>query len=70
MAQVAQETFIAEIDGSPLLVQKGQVFADGHKVVKLDGGRGVLFQPLDLDEEPASPKSAPKTARQSAGKAP
>jgi hypothetical protein len=61
VAHQAQDTFIAEIDGSPLLVQKGQVFADSHKVVKLDAGRGVLFTPLDLDDEPP-PKSAAKAA--------
>jgi hypothetical protein len=34
-------------------VTKGAVFADSHPAVKLDGGRGLLFKPLDLDEKPA-----------------
>ena len=59
MAQQAQETFVAELKGGPLLVQKGQVFADRHEVVQLDAGRGVLFRPLDLGDEEA-PKSAAK----------
>jgi hypothetical protein len=55
MAQQAQDTFVAELRSGPLFVHKGQVFADGHEVVKLDAGRGVLFKPLDLgdDEKPA-----------------
>ncbi len=65
MAQQAQETFVAELAAGPLLVTKGQVFADGHEVVKLDGGRGMLFKPLDLGEE----TPAPKTPARAAGKA-
>lgn len=59
MAHQAQDTFTAEIDGTPLFVQRGQVFADNHPVVKLDAGRGLLFKPLDLDQPPPSGK-APK----------
>ena len=58
MAHQAQDSFVAEIDGSPLFVQRGQVFADNHPVVKLDDGRGMLFRPLDIDAAP--PAKAPK----------
>lgn len=66
MAHQAQETFVAELESGPLVVQRGQVFADSHDVVKLDGGRGILFKPLDLDEKPkAAPKAAAKPGRAS-----
>ena len=55
MAHQAQETFVAEVDGGPVLVTKGAVFADSHPAVKLDGGRGLLFKPLDVDDKPAAP---------------
>ncbi len=51
MAHQALDTFVADIDGAPIVVQKGQVFASNHPVVKLDAGRGVLFAPLELDED-------------------
>jgi len=63
MAQRAQDNFVAEIDGAPLSVTKGEVFPDNHPVVKLDNGRGVLFKPLDIDGP------APKTAAKSIVKA-
>lgn len=69
MAMQAQDTFVAELKAGPLFVAKGQVFADGHEVVKLDAGRGILFKPLDLgDEEPPAAKPAP-ARRAAAGKA-
>ena len=55
MAQQAQDTFVAEVDGAPLAVQKGQVFPDSHPVVKIDAGRGLLFRQLEMDA-PAEPK--------------
>lgn len=55
MAHQAQETFVAEVDGAPVVVTKGAVFADSHPVVKLDAGRGQLFRPLDVDDKPAPP---------------
>jgi hypothetical protein len=60
MAMQAQDTFVAELASGPLFVAKGQVFADGHEVVKLDGGRGLLFKPLDLgdDDKPAAKRPA------------
>ena len=61
MAQQAQETFTASPDGIPVLVQRGQVFPDGHPVVKLDAGRGLLFKPLDLDQPPPGGR-APKVS--------
>ena len=60
----AQENFVAEIDGAPVTVQKGQVFAGGHAVVKLDGDRGLLFKPLEdpSEDDAPAPKSAPAAA--------
>ena len=64
MAQQAQETFVVELDGGPLRVERGQVFADAHPAVKLDAGRGLLFRPLDVDDKPPAP--APKAGRAAA----
>ena len=62
MAQMAQDTFTAVLkDGSVLRVQRGEVYADNHEVVKLDAGRGVLFQPLDMGDGDAKP--APRASR-------
>jgi hypothetical protein len=61
MAYQAQETFTASPDGIPVMVTRGQVFPDNHPLVKLDDGRGLLFKPLDLDQEPPAGK-APKVA--------
>ena len=70
MAQQAQDTFVAELKAGPIFVAKGQVFADGHEVVKLDAGRGLLFKPLDLgDEEPPEAKKPAPARRPAAGKA-
>jgi hypothetical protein len=63
MAYQAQDNFIAEIDGAPVMVQKGQVFADSHPVVKLDAGRGLLFRPLDIDEPAKSPTKPSRGGR-------
>jgi hypothetical protein len=62
---VAQDNFVADLkSGSSLTVQKGQVFAAGHEVVKLDAGRGVLFLPMDDGPEDApSAKSPPRVSR-------
>jgi hypothetical protein len=51
MAHQAQDTFVAEVNGAPVVVLKGSVWADTHALVKLDAGRGLLFKPLDLGEE-------------------
>ena len=69
MAHQAQETFVAELASGPLVVQRGQVFADSHEVVKLDGGRGMLFKPLDVDDKPPAKGTARAAARPAAGKA-
>jgi hypothetical protein len=58
MSQRAQDTFIAEIDGAPVMVAKGEVFADNHPVVAVDQGRGLLFRPLDVDP-PKAPAAKP-----------
>ena len=71
VAHQAQETFVAELADGPLLVTKGQVFADGHEAVRLDAGRGLLFRPLDLGEAEIPARAAPaKAAPKTAGKAP
>ena len=65
MAYQAIQSFSAEFaDGRPALaVNKGEIFPDGHELVRRDlderGGRqpGQLFKKLDLGEE--EPKSAP-----------
>jgi hypothetical protein len=62
MAYQAQETFTASPDGIPVLVQRGNVFPDNHPLVKLDAGRGLLFKPLDLDQEPPPGAKPPKLA--------
>lgn len=69
MAHQAQETFVAELESGPQLVQRGAVFADAHPLVALDAGRGVLFKPLDIDgedEAPVKPKRA-RPGRRAAG---
>lgn len=65
MAQQAQDTFIAVLDdGTERLVTKGEVFADGHELVKRDlKGSGMLFRKLDLGEEEAAPAPAKVTAK-------
>ena len=71
MAYQAIQSFSAEFpDGRPALaVNKGEVFPDGHELVRRDmdtsGGRaaGQLFKKLDLGEEP--PKSAPQAQEES-----
>jgi hypothetical protein len=62
MAMQALETFVAEIDGAPVVVTKGEVFADKHPVVALDAGRGMLFRPLDIETKPA-PAKPPRTPK-------
>jgi hypothetical protein len=61
VAQQAQDTFVAEVDGAPVTVVRGQVFPDKHPVVKIDAGRGVLFRPLDVDAP--DPKAKPVTVK-------
>lgn len=56
MPYQAQDTFVADMDGVPVLVTKGAVFAAAHPVVKLDAGRGLLFKQLEPDEEPVPAK--------------
>ena len=61
----ARDTFSATLkDGSSKLVTRGEAFHDSHELVKLDGGRGVLFAPMESPPEPEPPKKAP--ARSSA----
>ena len=66
MAYQAIQSFSAEFgDGRPAqAVSKGEVFPDGHELVRRDldtaGGRqpGQLFKKLDLGEEEPAPKPA------------
>jgi hypothetical protein len=70
MAQQAQQTFHAILeDGSRLFVTKGEVFPDGHELVKRDDGAGVLFKELDLGEgeEKAAAAKAPARGRAAKG---
>ena len=62
MARQAMDTFIAILDdGSDRVVHRGEVFPDGHELVKRDAaGSGMLFRPLDLGDD--DPKPAKKTA--------
>ena len=71
MAYQAIQSFSAEFaDGRPAVaVSKGEVFPDGHELVRRDldttGGRqaGQLFKKLDLgDQPPAAPKARAKAA--------
>ena len=62
MTYIAQDTFTAELkDGSSLLVVKGSPWPDRHEVVLKDGGRGLLFKPLD-DGSGQPPEPAAKPA--------
>ena len=73
MAYQAVQSFSAEFpDGRPALaVNKGEIFPDGHELVRRDldesGGRqpGQLFKKLDLGEEevPPAPKAPLRAAR-------
>ena len=66
MAYQAQDNFTASPDGIPVSVQKGQVFPDNHPLVKLDGGRDLLFKRLDLDQPPPAgkpPRVGARTAK-------
>ena len=60
---VAQDNFVAELKSGPLAVQKGQVFAAGHEVVKLDAGRGLLFLPMDDGPDAPPQPKAPRVSR-------
>jgi len=62
----AQDTFVAELDSGPVLVQKGSVWSSGHPVVKLDAGRDLLFKRLETDEEEPAPKRGPGRPRKNA----
>lgn len=57
---VAQDTFSTDLkSGAVVAVTKGQHFPAGHEVVLKDGGRGVLFKPLETGEPEPPPKSKP-----------
>lgn len=79
MAYQAIQSFSAEFgDGRPAQsVTKGEVFPDGHELVRRDldesGGRqpGQLFKRLDLGEEEPKPAKAPaRRSHKAAAKAP
>ena len=64
MARQATDTFVAVLkDGSERLVTKGEVFPDGHELVKRDtAGTGTLFRVLDLGDDDAPKSTAPAPA--------
>jgi hypothetical protein len=66
MAQQAQDTFVTEIDGSPVTIQKGAVLPDRHAVVRRVAGSG-LFSQLDMDDPAEVKRSRPSRARPKAG---
>jgi hypothetical protein len=78
VAYQAIQSFSAEFgDGRPAqAVNKGEIFPDGHELVRRDldesGGRqpGQLFKKLNLGEEEPPPASAPKAEAPAAAKAP
>ena len=67
----ALDTFNADLkDGGQLTVEKGSPWPEGHEVVKLDKGRGVLFSPLEDDAPEVTEKPAKAAAsRPAPGKA-
>jgi len=60
----AQDTFVAMMtDGSQQFVQKGDVLADSHELVRRDlDGSGLLFRALDTGEDEVPAKSEPAKA--------
>jgi hypothetical protein len=54
----AQDAFVAEVDGVPFSVAKGDVLPAAHPLVKLDKGRGRLWKPLDTGDDPKPAKAA------------
>jgi hypothetical protein len=62
----AQETFVADLDdGTSVRVVKGEVLPDKHELVKRDAaGSGMLFKPLELDDD-APPVKPSRAARAS-----
>jgi hypothetical protein len=59
MAKVAQDTFVAELDTGPVLVQKGAILGNGHPAVKLHG-KSALFADVDLGEDDEAPAKRPR----------
>lgn len=55
MAQQATDTFVTEIDGAPIYVNKGDVLPEGHPVLKNLPSDTHLFRKLQ-EEEPAKPR--------------
>ncbi len=66
----AQDTFVAEIDGAPVLVQKGSVWASNHAVVKLDAGRDHLFRALEVDDDVPAKRPRGRPRKVTAGEVP
>ena len=66
---VAQDNFVAELKSGPVTVHKGQVFAAGHELVKLDAGRGILFVAMDEGPEAPAAKASPRVSRSAAAPA-
>ncbi len=64
MAYQAMDSFVAELkDGSEIRVMKGEVLPDKHELVLRDlKGSGLLFRPLNLDDEELPPGPKPRVA--------
>ena len=59
---VAQDTFSTDLEsGAVVSVTRGETYPAGHEVVLKDGGRGVLFKPLEAGEPDEEPSAVPKT---------
>lgn len=69
MTKQATDTFVAVLkDGSDRLVVKGEVFPDGHELVKRDlAGSGTLFRDLDMGETEDEPAVKPRARPGKAG---
>jgi hypothetical protein len=69
MAYQATDTFVAEIDGAPVAVQRGTVLAPDHPVVKALGKTGLFTQVTMDDEVPKKKRGRPSNADKAAAAA-
>lgn len=61
MAYQAQDTFVAELDGGPVLIQKGTVLPSSHPAVRMHG-KSALFAPMPMDDEDEAPKRSRRSS--------
>jgi hypothetical protein len=69
MAYQATDTFVAEIDGAPVAVQRGTVLAPDHPVVKALGKTALFTQVTMDDEAPKKKRGRPSNADKAAAAA-